>query len=103
VNPEPRYYAVIREPGRAWDQSRPMREQDGWGAHAEFMDRLAEEGFIRLGGPLGERAGRTLLVVEAAGAREIEERLAEDPWSDEFLVVASIEPWTVLLRAEAAP
>jgi hypothetical protein len=48
------YYAVTRERGPNWDPARPMREQDGWDDHAAFMDALAEEGFVVLGGPLGE-------------------------------------------------
>ena len=75
-----------------------MREQEGWEQHAAFMDGLADEGFIVLGGPLGED-DRALHVIDAESEGEIDERLAEDPWSDEFLVIASIEPWMVLLEA----
>ncbi len=93
-----RYFVVIREPGHAWDASRSMREQDGWEPHAAFMDALAEEGFIVLGGPLGD-GRRALHVVDAESKREIEGRLAEDPWSKDLLAIASIEPWTILLEA----
>jgi hypothetical protein len=48
------YFALVRRPGPAWDLGRPMREQDGWAEHAAFMDALAEEGFIVLGGPVGD-------------------------------------------------
>jgi uncharacterized protein YciI len=95
-----RYFVVIRKPGRAWDASRSLREQDGWEAHAEFMDANAEDGFIVLGGPLGDD-DRALHVVDAETRSEIEARLAEDPWSDEMLEIASIEPWTILLEAPA--
>ena len=43
------YFLVKRAHGPSWDPSRPRREQDGWDAHAEFMDRLVEEGFVVLG------------------------------------------------------
>jgi hypothetical protein len=59
-----RYLVVIREPGQAWDDSRGLREQDGWEAHAAFMDALAEDGFIVLGGPYGQ-SDRALHVVDA--------------------------------------
>ena len=95
-----RYFVVIRKPGRAWDGTRSLREQDGWEAHAEFMDKLAEEGFIVLGGPLGDD-DRALHVVDAGSPGEIEARLAEDPWSAEMLEIASIEPWTILLEGPA--
>lgn len=93
-----RYFVVIRKPGRAWDASRPLREQEGWEAHAAFMDGLAEEGFIVLGGPLGDDH-RAMHVVDAASEGEIETRFADDPWSDEMLEIASIERWTILLDA----
>jgi hypothetical protein len=87
---------VIREAGPAWDRSTPLREQEGWAAHAVFMDGLAEEGFITVGGPLGD-GERTLLVVRAADEAEVKRRLAEDPWPEEMLRLALVEPWTVLL------
>src|SRR5207249_9770316 len=60
------YFLVKRAHGPSWDPSRPRREQDGWDAHAEFMDRLVEEGFVVLGGPVGEGDGDyALQVVEA--------------------------------------
>lgn len=31
-----------------------MREQALWAEHAKFMDALTAEGFVVLGGPLGE-------------------------------------------------
>jgi uncharacterized protein YciI len=94
-----RYHVVIREPGPAWDDGRPMREQEGWEEHAVFMDALAEEGFIVLGGPLGNERGHALHVVDAADEQEVERRFAEDPWSDDMLRIARIEPWTILLEA----
>src|SRR3954447_2254198 len=96
---QPTYYVVTREPGPAWDGSRRMRQQDRWEDHADFMDGLAEEGFIVLGGPLGDGT-RFLHVVAASGEQEIEARFAPDPWTAlELLRVPSIEPWQILLRA----
>ena len=66
---------AVTEVGRPrWDDSLPMRGQHGWTEHAAFMDALVEEGFVVLGGPIGDgRSHRILLIVEA------------------------VEPWTVLL------
>ena len=95
------YFLVERAKGPAWDHSRPRREQQGWGEHAAFMDRLAGEGFIVLGGPIGEGDGENaLLVVEAQDEAEVRARLADDPWPEELHATESIRPWTVLLRAE---
>ena len=75
------YYLVRRARGPGWDHSRPRREQAGWDDHAAFMDALAEDGTIVLGGPVGEGDGEdTLLVVAVATVAAIRARLADDPW-----------------------
>ena len=92
---------VRRARGEAWDHARPLRGQDGWDAHAAFMDALVEDGFVVLGGPLGEGdGGDALLVVDGASEAAIRTRLAADPWGEDMLSIVSVEPWTVLLRAE---
>jgi uncharacterized protein YciI len=96
----PDYYLVERGKGPLWDHARRRREQDGWHEHAVFMDALADEGFIVLGGPIGDGDGEnTMLVIEADSEETVRARLAEDPWPEELLTIESIRPWTVLLRA----
>jgi hypothetical protein len=91
------YFAVTRERGPSWDGSRSLREQDRWDEHAEFMERLADEGFIVHGGPLGDGV-RTLHMVRGESADEIEARLADDIWTElDLLRTASVEPWEILL------
>jgi uncharacterized protein YciI len=91
------YFVVTREPGPRWDVDKPMREQAGWREHADFMNSLADEGFVLLGGPVGDR-GRVLLIVNAPGQAEVRKRLDDDPWTPlELLPVTSIEPWQLLL------
>lgn len=93
------YFLVERGKGPAWDHSRGRREQAGWEQHAGFMDGLAEEGFIVLGGPIGEGDGEnTLLVIDAHTEAEVRARLAQDPWPEELLTIESIRPWSVWLR-----
>jgi hypothetical protein len=94
-------YAVRERRGGPWDWGRDLREQDGFGEHARFMDDLVESGFVVLGGPLeGDR--EVLLIVDAPGKDTIRERLTEDPWiSNGMLTVTSIERWTVLLDGRA--
>jgi uncharacterized protein YciI len=75
-----------------------MREQDGWDAHAHFMDALVDEGFVVLGGPVGDGT-RFLLIIDAADEANIEARLAEDPWATtQQLRIANIEAWQILLE-----
>jgi len=94
------YLAVFRVRGPAWDESRPLREQDGWRDHADFMNELAASGFIVLGGPLGD-AERTLLVCDAEDEGAVRERLADDPWTKSGLLeLGGCERWTILLQAD---
>jgi uncharacterized protein YciI len=94
------YYAVLRERGENWNASLPMRQQQQWEQHAAFMDALAAEGFIILGGPLGDDERQFLIIMAAESAQAVEARLAEDPWTPlRMLRTASIERWQILLRA----
>jgi uncharacterized protein YciI len=98
------YYLVEHVRGPRWDEARPRREQAGWDEHAAFMDALTEEGFIFLGGPVGEGDGDyALLVVVASGEAHVRARLAEDPWADTILSIANVKPWSVWLRAPVRP
>ena len=93
------HFAVLQEHGPHWDRERSLREQEGWDEHAAFMDALAAEGFVQLGGPLGEHGERALLVIHAPSRREVERRLALDPWLvADMLRVVSVEPYEILLR-----
>jgi hypothetical protein len=73
-----------------------MREQDAWDEHATFMEGLADEGFILLGGPIGE--DRVMHVIVADDEQEVHDRLAGDPWEPMGLLRnVSVERWHVLL------
>jgi uncharacterized protein YciI len=91
------FFAVRLERGGPWDWSRDLREQDGFDEHARFMDRLVEDGFIVLGGPLG--GNREILhAISAPSEEAVREQLAKDNWArNGMLTIKSIEPWTVLL------
>ncbi len=93
------YYAVTRERGESWDASLAMREQEKWDEHAEFMDALVDDGFVILGGPLGD-GGKFLLIIDAESEQEIDARLADDPWTPMGLLrIAKVERWEILLGA----
>jgi len=96
------YFLVERGKGPAWDHSRRRREQEGWEEHAAFMDGLADQGFVLLGGPIGEGDGEnTLLVIAAPDEETVRGRLAEDPWPEELLTIESVRPWSVWLRSSS--
>jgi uncharacterized protein YciI len=76
-----------------------MSEQEGWPAHARFMNELVNEGFVVLGGPIGDGT-KVLLIVEADSEEVIQRRIADDPWTPlGLLPIESIDPWQILLGA----
>ena len=90
-------FAVRLVHGPGWNPSRPIREQDAWDEHAAFMDGLVDDGFIILGGPVGD-GEQTLHAVDAAGRDEIRQRFAADPWASAGLLrIGTIEPWALWL------
>jgi uncharacterized protein YciI len=92
---EGKFYAVTERQGAKWDQSRARREQDNWDEHAAFMDTLVQDGFVVLGGPLGN-GDEVLLIIRAESEARIEARLAEDPWLPmDVLSIAKIERWQI--------
>ncbi|MBI3242520.1 MAG: hypothetical protein HYZ49_09530 [Chloroflexi bacterium] len=93
-------FVVIRRRGPAWVAGKTMREQEGWPEHAQFMNQLAAEGFVLLGGPLAD-TGEILLIVEAESEAEVRERLYDDSWSvSGLLVVQSVRLWNILLVSQ---
>jgi uncharacterized protein YciI len=90
-------FALTEVSGPNWDPARGRRQQEAWDEHAAFMDGLVDDGFVILGGPIGD-GERVLLVVEAADERDVEARLADDPWLRMgILRIGSLERWTVWL------
>jgi len=92
------YFVVIEEQGPAWDQKRSMRDQKGWTDHAVFIDALADEHFVILGGPLKYSKHRAMLVLNAPDEGVLRKRLAEDPWMRTgVLRTLEVYPWEVLI------
>ncbi len=92
-------FAVLRERGPRWNDAVPMEGQQDWRGHADLMNAMEAEGFVRLGGPLvGTR--EVLIIVAAEDEREIERRLAEGCWSVKNLLrTVWIRPWWLRLGA----
>jgi uncharacterized protein YciI len=94
------HFLVENAKGPAYDHAVARRAQPGWDEHAAFMDDLVADGFVVLGGPIGEGDGEnTLLIVEAENEDAVRERLAGDPWFGTTLRVESIRQWQIWLRA----
>ena len=94
------FLVTLHRSGPLWDATRSLEEQDEWTAHATFMDELVSNGFVILGGPLGDNL-RVVLAIESSSPEAIREVLARDPWSESHLRIDSIEPWTIRLDGRA--
>jgi hypothetical protein len=95
-------FLVLRlRSGPDYDHGRPLEEQSGWDEHAAFMDRLVDEGFIVLGGPLADEY-RVALVVDADDKDAVNATLDRDPWTGSHLVTDAVEPWTIRLDGRRA-
>jgi uncharacterized protein len=92
-----RTFVVISAAGSRRDRSVGTREQASWVEHARFIDRLVEEGFVKMGGPLVDEGG-ALLVVEAVDEAEVLQRLGADPWYEQgILELESLRRWDVFI------
>jgi hypothetical protein len=90
-------FALTMVHGPRWEDSRGIREQRAWDEHAAFMDALVDDGFVILGGPIGD-GKQTMLVIEAVDELEVKQRLGEDPWAPMGLLqIGSLQPWTIWL------
>lgn len=92
-------FVSINEQGPRWDPSKSMREQVGWSEHAEFMNRLADDRVVVLGGPIrkGPRH-RAMLILRAPDEATLRARLEQDPWMHSgVLQMGELLPWELLL------
>ena len=95
-------FALTTEHGPHWDASRGIREQDAWAEHAAFMNGLVDEGFILVGGPLGD-GQHTLHMIEAGDEREVEARMGADPWAARGLLrIGALQRWSIWLGSPAS-
>jgi uncharacterized protein YciI len=90
-------FVAISSAGPNRDSSKGTREQPFWDEHAEFIDKLVDEGFILMGGPLVDEGG-ALLIVNAADENEVREKIKNDPWYEQgILKLESIRHWQIFI------
>ncbi|HET9111311.1 MAG TPA: YciI family protein [Ktedonobacterales bacterium] len=90
-------FVSISGAGPHRDFSKDTRQQPYWDEHAEFIDRLVDEGFILMGGPLLDEGG-AMLIVQARDEADARERLEDDPWYREgVLRLESVRRWQIFI------
>jgi uncharacterized protein YciI len=95
------FLVVLRRSGSQWDRSLALEQQEGFSAHAAFVDDLVDRGVIVLGGPLSDEI-RVVYAAEADSEDALRAQLARDPWDGTHLAIETIDPWTVRLDARTS-
>ena len=92
-------FVILWAPGTAWAAGKTVREQAYWDEHAEFMDRLFEEGTVIMGGPFSDGTG-SLVIVEAENIDEVATLFAKDPFViHQIFELRSLKQWQLFLDA----
>ncbi len=93
-------YIMMSTAGPHRDMGKGTREQPLWDEHAAFIDRLVDEGFIVLGGPLVDEGG-AMLIVRAEDEDEVNAKTKDDPWyTHGILQLQSVKRWEVFIGRE---
>ncbi len=83
--------------GPAWVEGKTVREQPYWDEHAEFMDRLFENGTVVMGGPFADGTG-SLVVVEGEDEKEVAALFVSDPFVVHgIFILSSFKQWQLFL------
>jgi hypothetical protein len=90
------FIVELHRAGPHWDPGLPLENQSGFAEHAAVMDALVEEGFIVLGGPLGDEF-RVVMAIEADSEKDVHRELERDPWLDTHLLIHAVDAWTIRL------
>lgn len=92
-------FAITLTKGITWDAAKPRRSQTGWDEHARFMDNLTDNGFVLLGGPLGNGED-VLLIITTDDPTCIVPTLEQDPWIvSGILAIKKVQEWKILLKS----
>lgn len=92
-------FMILWGPGPAWVEGKTVRQQPYWQEHADFMDRLFENGSVVLGGPFVDATG-SLLIVEAESEQEVADLVRSDPFVlHDIFVLRSLKQWQLFLDA----
>ncbi|HET9367642.1 MAG TPA: YciI family protein [Candidatus Udaeobacter sp.] len=90
-------FLAISSAGPNRDFSKGTREQPFWDEHAAFIDKLADDGSILMGGPLVDEGG-SLLIFNAEDENEVREKLNNDPWAQNgILKLESVKRWEIFI------
>lgn len=92
-------FMILWAPGPAWVAGKTVRNQPYWDEHADFMDRLFENGTVVLGGPFADATG-SMVIVEAENEDDVADLIANDPFVVHgIFALSSLKQWLLFLDA----
>ena len=96
--PKMHTFAIIYAPGPNWVQGHSIFEQDLM-AHANYMQKLLDDGKLQLGGPFSDSTGGMAIInaPDPTAARNIMEN---DPAIVNGIFTAKVHPWFIVFRAK---
>jgi uncharacterized protein len=92
-----RQRVVVRfRAGPTWDGG-SIREQPAWDDHAEWVDRLVDDGVFVMGGPFSDNSG-SMVLFEGLSAVDVRRLLPTDPFMENgVFVLEDVREWTVFV------
>lgn len=84
-------FAVIYEPGPAWQWEKRMASQS-LGGHVKYLLGLHEEDRLLMGGPFSDGSAG-LVILQASGIEEANDLIAQDPAITSDVLKARIHEW----------
>lgn len=80
--------------GPTWT-SGPPEDQPEWDAHADYVDRLVDEGTFILGGPFSDYSG-SMVIYDGLTVDEVRTLVEEDPFiKNGVFVLDEVRDWTL--------
>ena len=90
-------FILLFDPGPNWDEKKEIEEQDSWGEHIIFIDKLFEEGKVIITGPI-IHYDRIVIIYDAKDESEIRITFKDDPFiKNGILYLESIMEWNIRL------
>lgn len=92
-----RTFILLFDPGPNWDEKKEIEEQDSWGEHIIFIDKLFEEGKVIITGPI-IHYDRIVIIYDAKDESEIRITFKDDPFiKNGILYLESVMEWNIRL------
>ncbi len=90
-------FILLFDPGPNWDEKKEIEEQDSWGEHIIFIDKLFEEGKVIITGPI-IHYDRIVIIYDAKDESEIRITFKDDPFiKNGILYLESVMEWNIRL------